>query len=144
MLKRLIGTTLIAGCIAAVEAPAAFAQPALQQHAQLSASTQAQLRDEIARMTSLSPKEIEVHATKAMIRVVLVNTGYNGDPPPGREYLASTVAALVNKNGETDARYKPIVVLHVEFVKKGLMFRKIIDAIEFRREANGAFVRHQT
>ena len=41
-------------------------------------------------MTSLSPKEIEVHATKAMIRVVLVNTGYNDDPPPGREYLAST------------------------------------------------------
>ena len=144
MLKRLIGTTLIAGCIAAVEAPAAFAQPALQQHAQLSASIQAQLRDEIARMTSLSPKEIEVHATKAMIRVVLVNTGYNDDPPPGREYLASTVAALVNKNGETDARYKPIVVLHVEFVRMGLMFRKIIDAIEFRREANGAFVRHQT
>jgi len=28
-------------------------------------------------MTSLSPQEIEVHATKAMIRVVLVNTGYN-------------------------------------------------------------------
>ena len=144
MLKRLIGTTLIAGCIATVEAPAAFAQPALQQHAQSSASSQVQLRDEIARMTSLSPKEIEVHATKAMIRVVLVNTGYNDDPPPAREYLASTVAALVNKNTETDARYKPIVVLHVEFVKKGLMFRKIIDAIEFRREANGAFVRHQT
>ena len=35
------------------------------------------LKDEIARMTSLSPQEIEVHATKAMIRVVLVNTGYN-------------------------------------------------------------------
>ena len=32
-----------------------------------------QLRDEIARMTSLSPNEIEVHATNAVIRVVLVN-----------------------------------------------------------------------
>ena len=72
MLKRLIGTTLIAGCIAAVEAPAAFAQPNLQQHAQSSASIQAH-----SRTTSLSPQEIEVHATKAMIRVVLVNTGYN-------------------------------------------------------------------
>src|SRR5271165_554604 len=115
MLKRLIGTTLIAGCIAAVEAPAAFAQPALQQHAQSTASIQAQLRDEIARMTSLGPKEIEVHVTTVMIRVVLINTGYNDDPPPAREYLASTVSALVNKDAGTDARYKPIVALHVEF-----------------------------
>ncbi len=144
MLKRLTRTALIAGCVVGVGAPAAFAQPPLQQHAQPHASFQAQLRDEIARMTSLDPKEIEVHATKAMIRVVLVKTGYNDDPPPGREYLASTVAALVNKNAETDARYKPIVVLHVEFVKKGLMFRKIIDAVEFRRDGNGAFARHQT
>ena len=100
MLKRLIGTTLLAGYIAALVAPAALAQPPLQQNAQ-SPAIQSQLRDELARMTSLNPNEIEVHATKAMIRVVLVNTGYNDDPPSGREYLASTVAALVNKNGET-------------------------------------------
>ena len=143
MLKHLIGTTLLAGYIAALAAPAALGQPALQQHAQ-SPAIQAQLRDEIARMTSLNPKEIEVHATKAMIRVVLVNPGYNDDPPSGREYLASTVAALVNKNGEADVRYKPIVVLHVEFVKNGQLFRKVVDRVEFRREANGAFARHLT
>ena len=143
MLKRLIGTTLLAGYIATLAAPAAFAQPPLVQRAQ-SPAIQAQLRDEIARMTSLDPKEIEVHATKAMIRVVLVNTGYNDDPPSGREYLASTVAALVNKNGETDAHYKPIVVLHVEFVRDGHLSRKVVDRVEYRREANGAFARHLT
>ncbi len=62
--------------------------------------------------------------TLVMIRIVLVNTGYNNDPPPAREYLASTISALINKNAEKDARFKPIVALHVEFVKRGLGFTK--------------------
>ena len=95
-------------------------------------------------MTGLSPKEVEVHATNAMIRVVLVNTAYNGDRPSDREHLASTISALVNKNAEKDAGYKPIVVLHVEFVRRGHLFAKTVDAIEFRRQADGGFARHQT
>jgi hypothetical protein len=55
-----------------------------------------------------------------------------------------SVSALVNKDAETDARYRPIVALHVEFVKRGLGFRKFVDTIEFRKETNGAFARHQT
>ena len=144
MLKRLLAATLVVGSILIGDATAAIAQEPAKQHALSAASFQAQLRDNIARMTSLSPKEIEVHATPVMIRVVLINTGYNDDPPPAREYLASTVSALVNKEAETDARYKPIVALHVEFVKRGLGFRKFVDTIEFRKDANGAFARHQT
>ena len=86
----------------------------------------------------------QVHATNAMIRVVLVNTAYNGDRPSDREHLASTISALVNKNAEKDAGYKPIVVLHVEFVRRGHLFTKTVDAIEFRRQADGAFARHET
>ncbi len=56
-------------------------------------------------MTRLSPTEIKVHATQTIIRVMLVIAGYNDDPPPAREYLASTIAALVNKNAEKDARF---------------------------------------
>ena len=144
MLKRLIAAMFAAGFIVAVEAPAAIAQQPVKQHALSAASPQAQLRDEIARMTSLSPTEIEVHATQTIIRVMLVNTGYNDDPPPAREYLASTIAALVNKNAEKDARFKPIVALHVEFAKRGLGFTKFVDTVEFRRGPDGVFARHQT
>jgi len=144
MLKRLLAATLAVGFILIGDATATIAQEPAKQHALSTASIQAQLRDEIARMTSLGPKEIEVHVTTVMIRVVLINTGYNDDPPPAREYLASTVSALVNKDAGTDARYKPIVALHVEFVKRGLGFTKFVDTIEFRREADGAFARHQT
>ena len=95
-------------------------------------------------MTSLSPNKIEVHASAAVIRVVIVNTRYNEDRPSAREYLASTIAALVNTNAEKDPAYKAIVAVHVEFVKHGRWFKKTIDTVEFRRGADGAFGRHQT
>ena len=144
MLKRLLATMIAAGLIVACEAPAALAQEPAKQEALSTAVGRSQLRDEIARMTSLSPKEIEVHATKAMIRVVLVNTVYNSPPASERDYLASTISALVNKNAVSDPRYKAFFVLHVEFAKRGRLSTKIVDSVEFRRGADGAFVRHQT
>ena len=147
MLKRLLVATLAAGFIAVGEAPPAVAQaPAKQQTLSNADRVQreARLHEQIARMTSLSPNEIEVHASKAVIRVVLVNTGYNGDRPSEREYLASTIAALVNTNAEKDPAYKAIVAVHVEFVKHGRWLKKTIDTVEFRRGADGAFGRHQT
>jgi hypothetical protein len=144
LLKRLMAATLASGCILAGEAPAAVAQQPAKQHALSTASAQTQFRDQIARMTSLNPNEIEVHATNTMIRVVLVNTAYNGDRPSDREYLASTISALANKNAETDPAFKPVVVLHIEFLKRGHWFTKTVDAVEFRRGADGAFARHQT
>jgi len=95
-------------------------------------------------MTSLSLNEIEVHATNTVVRIVLVNTGYNGDRPSDREYLASTISALVRTNAEKDPAYKGIVVLHVEFVKRGHWLSKIVDSVEYRRKADGTFARHQT
>ena len=79
-----------------------------------------------------------------MIRVVLINTVYNADPSSEREYLASTISALVRKNAETDPRYKPVAVLLVDFVKRRHWYTKTVELIEFRREASGTFARHTT
>ena len=143
MLKRPFAAMLAAVIVVAGPAPAVIAQTPAQQHA-ISAPLRAQLRDEIARMTSLDPNEIEVHATNAVIRVVLVNTVYNGDPSSEREYLASTISGLVRKNAETDSRYKPVAVLLVDFVKRGHWRTKTVESVEFRREADGTFARHKT
>jgi|SRR5271166_580342 len=141
MWRRLFAVMLAVGLLGATLD--AIAQTPHKQHA-LSAQENAQLRDEIARMTSLSPTEIEVHSKNAVIRVVLVNTGYNGDPPNHREYLASTISALVTRKQQTDARLKSVLSLHVEFVQRGRWSSKTVDTIEFRRDANEAFVRHTT
>jgi hypothetical protein len=42
-----------------------------------------------------------------------------------REYLASNIAALMNKNAEKDPGLKPILVLHVEFVRHGVWSKTI-------------------
>ncbi len=144
MIRYLIVAVLCGGVIAAGAGSEVIAQAPANQHALSTVSLQAQLKDEIARMTSLSPNDIQVHATNAMIRVVLVNTGYNDDPPTARQYLASTVSALVNKNAEKDSRFKPVVVLHVEFVKRRHGFTKFVETMEFRKGADGSFARHQT
>ena len=68
-----------------------------------------------------------MHATKAAIRVVLVNTVYNGDPSSEREYLASTIAGLMRKNAKTNSRYKPVAVLLVDFVKRGHWRTKTVE-----------------
>jgi hypothetical protein len=144
MLIRFFAATFAVLIVLTGAGPAAFAQELAKQL--FSAPARAQLRDEIARMTDLSPKEIEVHATSTMVRVVLVNTDYNHRLPSGpadREYLASNIAALMNMKAEKDPGLKSILVLHVEFVEKGL-WSKTVDAIEFRRQADGKFPRHQT
>ena len=49
----------------------------------------------------------------------------------------------MNMKAEKDPGLMPVLVLHVEFVEKGL-WSKTIDAIEFRRQADGKFARHKT
>ena len=144
MLKRLLATMVAVGLVAATEAPAAPAQEPTKQYALSTAEGRSQLRDEIARMTSLSPNEIEIHTTNTMLRIVLVNTVYNNDPASDREYLASTISALVNKNAASDARYRTFLVLNVEFANRGRLSTKTVDSVEFRRGADGRFGRHPT
>jgi hypothetical protein len=70
MLKRLLVAPLAAGLIAVGEAPPVVAQaPAKRQTLSNAERVQreARLHEQIARITSLSPNEIEVHASKAMI-----------------------------------------------------------------------------
>ena len=66
MLRRLSAAMLAVGVLGATFD--AIAQTPHMQFA-LSAQENAQLRDEIARMTDLSPKEIEVHSKNTVIRV---------------------------------------------------------------------------
>jgi hypothetical protein len=143
LFRYLLAIGLAVGLLVAGGESAAIGQSSVAPHA-LSRQERTQLRDEIARMTSLAPHQIEVLSTVAFVRVVLVNTGYNRDPPSHREYLASTISALITKKAKTDPQLKSFVALHVEFVRKGRWFTKTIDTIEFRRGADGAFTRHLT
>ena len=102
MLKRLIFAVLATGMIAVGEVPTVDAQQASKQHALTTEAARPQLRDAIARMTDLNSNAIEIHTTNTLVRVRLVNTLYNGDRPSDREYLASTIAALLAQKAKND------------------------------------------
>ena len=95
-------------------------------------------------MTSLDPKSVEVHVTVTVVSVRLVNTLYNTGPASDREYLASTVAALIEKDAKADPSLARVVVLHVQFLKRNAWRTKTIDTVEFRRDRAGALIRHGT
>jgi hypothetical protein len=144
MLKRLMAATLAVGFIVAGEAPASIAQEPAKQHQPSSEAVRTQFAAKIATMTGLDHSEIKVHATNSVIRVLLVNTDYNHHPASEREYVASTIAALVTKEAEKNPAFERVVSLHVEFVKHGLWFTKTVGIVEFRKGADGTLKRHQT
>src|SRR5271166_3847675 len=90
-------------------------------------------------VSRVASKLTAFQATNSLIRVLLVNTAYNNHPASERDYVASTIAALLAKEAETDPAFKQVVSLHVEFVKHGLWFTKTVDIVEFRKGADGAF-----
>ncbi len=144
MSKLLLVALIAIGAVLAVIPSISIAQQPPKQHNLTTDAAERQLKDAIARMTSLNPKEIEIYTTSTMLRVRLVNTVYNNDPASDREYLASTISALVAKTAGDEPSLQRFLVLHVEFAKQQHWLTKTVDMVEFRKEADGTFAKHRT
>jgi hypothetical protein len=138
LLIALIGWSAVGSGIAPV-----VAQPLANQHALTSEAAQSQLRRSIAAMTSLDLERIEVRTSNTVVLVRLMNTPYNTRAASDRESLASTIAALLERDRRQDPELARVMELHVQFLKRGGWFTRSIDTVEFRREQSGAFVRHR-
>jgi hypothetical protein len=148
-LRRFLFVVLIvvlAACIAlGGEVSSTSAQsPPPRYHALSSKTAQSQLKNSIASMTGLDPKSIEIQAANTVVSVRLLNTLYNNGPASGREYLASTIAALIEKDGRDNPSLANVVALHVQFLKRYTWHMKVIATVEFRRNQAGALKRHRT
>jgi hypothetical protein len=139
LLMALIGWSAFGGEIAPT-----LAQPSANRHALSGKIAQSQLKRSIASMTSLDPKYIEIQATDTVVLVRLVNTLYNSGPASDREYLASTIAALIKKDSRENPSFGKVLALHVQFLKRGAWYSRTLDAVEFRRDQTGALTRHRT
>jgi hypothetical protein len=144
MSNRLLIAMIAIGVSLAGILSTSVAQEPPKQHHLTTEATEKQLKDAIARMTNLNPKEIEIYTTRSMLRVRLVNTIYNNDPASDREYLASTISALFTKTAGSEPSLQRFLVLHVEFVKREHWLTKTVDTVEFRKEADGTFAKHRT
>ena len=90
---------MLALCVAVGgQVTATIAEPSAKHYALTTKAAQLELKRSIASMTSLDPKHIEIRATETVVSVRLVDTLYNSGPASDREYLASTIAALIEKD----------------------------------------------
>ena len=136
---------MLALCVAVGgQVTATIAEPSAKHYALTTKAAQLELKRSIASMTSLDPKHIEIRATETVVSVRLVDTLYNSGPASDREYLASTIAALIEKDSRENPSLAKVIALHVQFLKRGAWRTKSLDTVEFRRDQTGALTRHGT
>jgi hypothetical protein len=118
-------------------------------HAQPLDATQqtilASVKETVARTIGAQSSTIEIHATSRIFTVRLVNSKFNEGTPAGRENEAAAIEPIVSKEIARTPQFKGIVTIYVEYVRRGTTGRiRVVDSIEFRKDASGAFRHHIT
>src|SRR5215472_12584561 len=89
---------------------------------------------------------VELHATSSVFRAMLVNGKMNDAPTAGRENEASAIRSIVSQAIAGKPEFKRIAVIRVEYLVRSHQNAKpkVVDLIEFRKDASGRFRHHVT
>ena len=74
----------------------------------------------------------------------LVNSKFNEGTAAGRENEAAAIEPIVSKEIARTPQFKGIVTIHVQYVRTTIGRTRVVDSIEFRKDASGAFRHHIT
>jgi|SRR5246127_640828 hypothetical protein len=122
------------------------AQPLRSQlHAQQLADLPA-IKDAIVKAIGAEAATVELHATSNVFRVMLVNSKMNDAPAAGRENEASAIRSIVSQAITGKPDFKRIAAIRVEYLVRSHQNAKpkVVDLIEFRKDASGSFRHHVT
>jgi|SRR5215467_7395501 len=122
------------------------AQPLRSQlHAQQLADLPT-IKDAIVRAIGAEATTVELHATSSVFRAMLVNGKMNDAPTAGRENEASVIRSIVSQAIAGKPEFKRIAVIRVEYLVRSHQNAKpkVVDLIEFRKDASGRFRHHVT
>jgi hypothetical protein len=120
------------------------AQPLRSQvHAQQLADLPA-IKGAIAKAIGAEAATVELHATSNVFRVMLVNGEMNDAPAAGRENEASAIRSIVSQAIADKPAFKRIAAIRVEYLVQSHQNAKpkVVDLIEFRKDASGRFRHH--
>src|SRR5262249_47079215 len=127
--------------VAALTAAAPRAQPSGQPRS----PTVMSIKDAIVKATGAESGTIELTAAAKIFTVKVVNGKFANGTSAGRENEAGVIESIVATAIAGKAEFMGIVVIVVEYVKRGSAGRpRIVDSIEFRKDATGAFRHHIT
>ena len=124
--------------------PRMWRQPLRSQvHAQQLADLPA-IKGAIAKAIGAEAATVELHATSNVFRVMLVNRKMNDAPAAGRANEASAIRSIVSQAIAGKPAFKRIAAIRVEYLVRSHQNAKpkVIDLIEFRKDASGSFRHH--
>ncbi len=103
------------------------------------------IKESIARTIGAESSTVEIHVTSRIFTVRVVNSKFNEGTTAGRENEAAAIEPIVSKEIARTPQFKGIVTIYVEYVRRGTTGRtRVVDSIEFRKDASGAFRHHIT
>ena len=126
--------------------PRMWRQPLRSQvHAQQLADLPA-IKGAIAKAIGAEAATVELHATSNVFRVMLVNREMNDAPAAGRANEASAIRSIVSQAIAGKPAFKRIAAIRVEYLVRSHQNAKpkVVDLIEFRKDASGRFRYHVT
>jgi hypothetical protein len=103
------------------------------------------IKESITRTIGVESSTVEIHVTSRIFTVRLVNSKFNEGTAAGRENEAAAIEPIVSKEIARMPQFKGILTIYVQYVRRGTADRtRVVDSIEFRKDASGAFRHHIT
>ena len=102
------------------------------------------IRTSVVRAIGAQDNTVEVVIARNIFTVYRVNSNMNESTHGGCNNEATAIASLVSKTIADKSEFKNIITIRVQYLSRAGASTKLIDAVEFRKDANGVFQAHMT
>jgi hypothetical protein len=144
MSRRSLSILVSVVATAVIAALSVHAQPSATPE-QASATTLASIKEAIVKATGAEAGAIELRANVKVFTVKVVNGKFSNGTSAGRENEAGAIEMVVANAITGKTEFKGILVILVEYVKRRIGgSSRVVDSIEFRKDATGPFRHHTT
>jgi hypothetical protein len=134
---------------AAVSFAATIAISAQAQPSDKNAQHKAILNDArslIIRTIGAENNSVDIVTTEKAITVERINSNMNGSSHGARNNEATVIGPIVSQAIAEKPDFKAVIVIRVQYVSRtsSASKQRVLDTIEFRKDASGNFQFHQT
>ncbi len=139
-LAAIVLVIVLAQSSSAVQAQTASSQVGMQ-NGQLS-----EMKVAILRATGAQAPTVQLTMTGSVLTVTRINSNLNESTHAGRDNEARAIVGAIANLITGKPEFKSLTTIRVEYVFRSVIggVNRVIDAVEFREDANGLFQFHRT